>query len=179
LRNVHAKRSGGSIFLTAFFLTHRFVRKRNLLLFCLLSLLRHSRLSTQLPSTITLKIHGLPLSRFGTRLALPIPSREKRMLKISLIDDPAQRRLVLEGELLAPWAAELKAACEQARTDLRPRELVVDLKCLTAISREGEELLFELMREGVKFRSRGVFTKQVLKQLARRVNGSTNGNTRR
>jgi hypothetical protein len=93
------------------------------------------------------------------------------MLRISLIDGHTQRRLVLEGKLQPPWAAELKTAYEQARADLRSRELVVDLKCLTAISKEGEDLLLDLMKEGVKFRSRDVFTKQVLKQVARRANG--------
>jgi hypothetical protein len=32
--------------------------------------------------------------------------------------------------------------------------------------------LFELIQQGVKFRCRGVFTKLVLKQVARRANGN-------
>ena len=90
------------------------------------------------------------------------------MLKISVIDGRRQRRLILEGKLMAPWAAELKTACDRARADLDGRNLVVDLKHLTAISPEGENLLLELMNDGVKFRSDGVFTKHILRQLARR-----------
>jgi hypothetical protein len=90
------------------------------------------------------------------------------MLKISVIDGRRQCRLILEGKLIAPWAAELKTACDRARADLDGRNLVVDLKHLTAISPEGENLLLELMNDGVKFRSDGVFTKHILRQLARR-----------
>ncbi len=60
------------------------------------------------------------------------------MLKISLIDSSRQRRLVVEGKLIAPWAAELKSTCERARADLRGRELVIEMKQITMISQEGE-----------------------------------------
>ncbi len=91
------------------------------------------------------------------------------MLKISIIESHSQRRLVLEGKLVAPWAAELKAACEQARSDLHERELIVEAKNITAISPAGENVLLALMNDGVKLRAHGVFTKHILKQLARRV----------
>lgn len=88
---------------------------------------------------------------------------------ISIVETSNQRRLVHDGKLVAPWAGELKSACEKARTGLRGRELVVDLKNVTSISQEGENILLELIHEGVKFRCFGVFTKQVVKQLARRT----------
>ena len=90
------------------------------------------------------------------------------MLKISIIDSPKHRRLVLEGMLVAPWAAEVKRACESARVDLQGRELVVEVKSLDAISQEGENVVLKLMSEGVKFRCSGVFTKHVFRELARR-----------
>ncbi len=91
------------------------------------------------------------------------------MMRISIAEARNQRRLVVEGKLVAPWAAELKVAYGAARADLNGRELIVDLRHLTGISQEGENLLLELMSEGVKFRSSGVFTKQILKQVARRA----------
>jgi hypothetical protein len=90
------------------------------------------------------------------------------MLKISVLDGRRQRQLIVEGKLIAPWVDELKAACDRARADLDGREFVVDVKQLTVISHEGESLLLELMNDGVKFRSYGVFTKHILRQLARR-----------
>ncbi len=91
------------------------------------------------------------------------------MLRISIHEVRNERRLIVEGKLIAPWSDELKTACDRARADLDGRELVVELTNLTAISQQGENALFGLMSEGVKFRGCGVFTKQVLRQLARRT----------
>jgi hypothetical protein len=91
------------------------------------------------------------------------------MLKISIVENRTQRRLVLEGKLVLPWASELRPACEKAKADLGDRELIVEVKNLTAINQAGENVLLELMNEGVKFRGCGVFTKHMLKQLARRA----------
>jgi hypothetical protein len=90
------------------------------------------------------------------------------MLKISTIESPSQYRLVLEGKLLAPWADELKTACERARAELLGRKLVVDMRYLIGISQEGENVLLALMDDGVILRGCGVFTKHILKQLAQR-----------
>ena len=87
------------------------------------------------------------------------------MLRISVVDSPRRCRLVLEGKLIAPWTAEFATACEKARADLHGRELIVDLRSLTAIGAEGESVLLQLMSEKVKFRC-GVFTKEVLRRLA-------------
>jgi hypothetical protein len=91
------------------------------------------------------------------------------MLKISIVEARNKRRLLVEGMLIAPWSAELISACDKARQGLNGRELLVELKNLTAINHEGENALAALMNEGVKFRGCGVFTKQVLRQLARRA----------
>ena len=91
------------------------------------------------------------------------------MLKISVIDSARQRRLVVEGKLIAPWAAVLRNAGEKARADLAGRELIIELKHVTAISHEGENVILELISGGIKFRSDGVFTKHVVKELTRRA----------
>jgi hypothetical protein len=94
------------------------------------------------------------------------------MLKISLIDSATHRRLIAEGKLIAPWAAELRSACAEARVDLGGRELVIEMKHMTTISEEGENVILELISAGIRFRAHGVFTKHVLKQLTRRASGS-------
>ena len=91
------------------------------------------------------------------------------MLKISIVEGRKQRRLVVEGRLAAPWSDELKAACDGAGSGLDGRELVIDLKNLTTISEQGENLLLELMKQGIKFRGCGVFTNELLKHLGRRL----------
>jgi hypothetical protein len=92
-----------------------------------------------------------------------------RMLKISIVERRKQRRLVVEGRLVAPWSDELKGACERAGSGLGGRELIIDLKNLTTIGQEGENLLLELMKQGVRCRGCGVFTNVILKQVTRRL----------
>jgi hypothetical protein len=91
------------------------------------------------------------------------------MLKISIVESRTHRRLVLEGKLVGPWADELRPAWERAKAELGGRELVVEVKNLIVINQAGENVLLELMREGVKVRGCGVFTRHILKELARRV----------
>jgi hypothetical protein len=91
------------------------------------------------------------------------------VFKISIVDGRKQRRLILEGRLVGPWVSELRPACEQAKADLGDQELVVEVKDLISINQAGENVLLELMNEGIKVRGFDVFTKHMLKQLARRV----------
>ena len=90
------------------------------------------------------------------------------MLKITVVEEQRRRRVIVEGKLIAPWAAELTSAYQTARTDLQDRELILDLRGLTAISPEGEAVLLQLMREKGKFLC-GVYMKQVVRQLARKT----------
>jgi hypothetical protein len=88
-------------------------------------------------------------------------------LKISLVEGPRRRRLIVEGRLIAPWVAEFKAACKEAIGSLHGRELIIDLRGVTAVSPDGESVLAQLMRKNVKFQC-GVFMKELFKQLARK-----------
>jgi hypothetical protein len=90
------------------------------------------------------------------------------MFRISIDDTPSRRTLIVEGTLVGPWVAELGRTWRNASQELDRRKLVIDLRNLTAISREGEDAIFDLMKKGVKFTCGGVLTKHVLKQLARK-----------
>ncbi len=90
------------------------------------------------------------------------------MFRISVVDTPSHRRLVVEGRLSGPWVAELRTSCRNAQRDLEGRRLVIDLSSMTVISREGEDAIVDLMKEGAKFSCAGVLTRHVLKRLARR-----------
>src|ERR1700731_2950338 len=64
---------------------------------------------------------------FGNRVALTPPVRRSNMFKISIVDTPAQRRLVVEGRLSEPWINELRATWRNTSRDLAGRKLVIDL----------------------------------------------------
>ena len=56
----------------------------------------------------------------------------------------------------------------RAGEQLDGRKLVIDLTNLTRIDRDGENTLLNLMREGAKFSCGDVFTRHMLRQLARK-----------
>ena len=97
------------------------------------------------------------------------------MLKISIVETRKERRLVLNGSLISPWTAELQSAYDRATTDLNGRELVIKLDDVTTISKEGEDVLIALMNKGSKIRCRGVFTKLLVRQLARKARNDSQG----
>lgn len=89
------------------------------------------------------------------------------MFRISTIDTPSKRRLLVEGRLTEPWVTELRTTWKNAARELGPRKLVIDVSNVTVISREGECAIYELMKEGAKFSRGGVFTRHVLIRLSR------------
>lgn len=90
------------------------------------------------------------------------------MLKISVVENDHKRQLILEGKLVVPWSTELKNIGQKAALDCGHRELVIDLRSVTVISADGEDVLLALMNQGAKFRVSGVYMQQVVKQLSRR-----------
>jgi anti-anti-sigma regulatory factor len=90
------------------------------------------------------------------------------MFRISIIDTPGQRRVVLEGKLVPPWTAEVESAWSNAGEELSGRKLVVDLTNVTLIGPDGENILLKLMKDGAKFSAVDVLTTHILKQLAQR-----------
>jgi hypothetical protein len=89
------------------------------------------------------------------------------MFRISTVDTQSQRRLVVEGAISGPWITVLRTAWKNATRDLDGRKLRIDLRCVTVISREGEDAILDLIRHGAKFSSGGVCTKYMVKRLAR------------
>ncbi len=72
---------------------------------------------------------------------------------------------------MAPWVDELLASWKSASLNLEGRKLVIDVSSLTVISREGEDAIVTLMKDGAKFSCCGVLTRYVLKRLARNCHG--------
>jgi hypothetical protein len=100
---------------------------------------------------------------------------EINMFKISIVDTRAQRKLVVEGKLSEPWVGELCAAWKNANRDLDGRKLLIDVSSVTVISREGEDAIFNMMKEGAKFSCGSICTRYLLKRLARKCDGNLRG----
>jgi len=89
------------------------------------------------------------------------------MLKITTFRTDQRCRLVLEGKLFSQWVAGLKREWDDTRISAPKLTLIVDLRNVTTISQEGENLLLGMMREGVRFVCGKVLKRHVLQQLAR------------
>jgi hypothetical protein len=87
------------------------------------------------------------------------------MLKISIVDSGAERRLILEGALVPPTVMDLRTAWLKACAGRQGRRIVLVFRNVTQISAEGEAALWELMNRGVRFPSGELPTKHVLQQL--------------
>ena len=85
---------------------------------------------------------------------------------------PISTQASVEGRLSEPWVGELPTTWRDARRDLDGRRLVIDLSSLTVISREGEDAIFDLMKQGAKFCCAGILNRHVLKRLARSADAS-------
>lgn len=91
------------------------------------------------------------------------------MLKISIVDTRAERRLILEGALAPPSLMDLRSAWLRASAGKQGRRITLVFRKVTSISVEGEAALWELMNRGVRLSSGGLPDKQVLQQLVRRT----------
>ena len=87
------------------------------------------------------------------------------MLKITVTDLPDEQRWSLQGQLVGPWAAELKSRWREARRVRDARRCIVELSEVTSIDRNGEAVLAEIMSQGVEFIATDVYTKHLLRNL--------------
>jgi hypothetical protein len=91
------------------------------------------------------------------------------MLKITTIKTSRRCRIVLEGELVPPWVAELQMAWKDACSSAGSLPLIVDIRNVVAISREGTDVLLQMMSKGVRFVCCGVLNRHVVQQLTRKL----------
>jgi hypothetical protein len=103
-----------------------------------------------------------PINHFNI---LKLPGFGRRIALLKLFCE-----LLRDGhvqDFLGPWISEFHTAWKNASRDLDGRTLRIDLRSLTVVSREGEEAIFDLMKQGAKFSCGGICTKYMVKRLAR------------
>jgi len=72
------------------------------------------------------------------------------MLKTTLHDSSEELRRKLEGKLAGPWVAELQQCWRTAASTTHDRKTVVDLGDVDFVDPEGQSLLAEMHRQGVR-----------------------------
>ena len=95
-----------------------------------------------------------------------LASRQGRVvLKITITDLPDEQRWSLQGLLVDQWAVELQSTWREARRADDTRRRIVELTEVTAIDRNGEAVLAQIMSQGAEFIATDVYTKHLLRNL--------------
>lgn len=80
-----------------------------------------------------------------------------------------EQRWVLEGRLTGSSAEDLVANWRAHRDPAPTQACVVELNQVTFIDRDAEQVLLMMMRNGVKFLAKGIYTKHLLDSLSARL----------
>src|SRR5271166_5142699 len=87
------------------------------------------------------------------------------MLRITIVDTPSERRLVLYGKLVGPWIGELQRVWENLRQQLGTRRPIVDLNEVTLIDESADHLLAAMLEQGAELLASGVANRWLIEAL--------------
>ena len=87
------------------------------------------------------------------------------MLKITITNTAKRERWTLQGRLVAPWVAELKANWNRTRRMAARCKCIVNLDEVTFIDKSGERMLRCMSRQGAQLVASDVYVKHVLDRL--------------
>jgi hypothetical protein len=88
------------------------------------------------------------------------------MLRITIHNEAAATRFIVEGKLVGPWVEELRK-CWQNTEPGTP--LTVELSALTLIDTAGKTLLAEMHRQGIKLVAAGLMTQAIIEEATEGV----------
>jgi anti-anti-sigma regulatory factor len=87
------------------------------------------------------------------------------MLRISFSDSAEGQHWVLCGRLAGPWVNELRACWQYARDHASRSQAVIDMREVTFVDADGEQLLAEMRGADAEFVASGVEMKHLLENL--------------
>jgi hypothetical protein len=93
------------------------------------------------------------------------------MLRITFLQTPVERRLVLEGKLIGISVRELESAWESLRSGCQECRCVVDLTDLTVIDQCGKATLMAMIGSGARLVACGAYNEYLAEQLTNRARG--------
>jgi len=85
------------------------------------------------------------------------------MLKITIQPGARQCRLLLEGRLAGPWVAELRRAWQAAA---QSPAVFVDLHEVDFVDLDGQALLTEMHRAGVRLEASSPFVRHMVEEIS-------------
>jgi hypothetical protein len=92
----------------------------------------------------------------------------EKMLRITVVENAAEDRWILQGTLTKASVAELLSSWRASTACPSGRRRIVNLDKVTSIDKSGEEALSMIMRDGATVMASGVYTKHLLDELRTR-----------
>ena len=92
------------------------------------------------------------------------------MFKVTTITNQRQRILALESSLVGPGLPSLKGTWDEERRAHEGATFVIDLTKVTIVSQHGENILFQMMRQGARLVGNSLLARVVIQQVERRRN---------
>jgi anti-anti-sigma regulatory factor len=89
------------------------------------------------------------------------------MLKITLHDSAEELRLKLEGKLAGLWVGELQQCWRTAASTTQGRNTILDLRDVDFVDPEGQSLLAEMYRQGVRLVAVTPLIQALVQEIAR------------
>lgn len=90
------------------------------------------------------------------------------MLRITVIDTPAERKWILQGRLIGPWVAELNSSWNETHGEANGRSCTIDLSEVTFIDGSGEQVLAKILKDGANLVASGLYATHVVENLRAR-----------
>jgi ABC-type transporter Mla MlaB component len=87
------------------------------------------------------------------------------MLRITVTETTSEQRWVLQGRLTESSVDELITSWRANRRCPLTQSCIVDLNEVTAIDKDGEQVLLMMIRDGAKFVATGLYTKHLVESL--------------
>lgn len=91
------------------------------------------------------------------------------MLKITVIKNGTEQRLMVEGKLADICVSELDSAWNQMRRAGGSRSILVDLSGVTLIDSKGEAALKAMAADGALLTAKGLYCEFVVNQLIKKA----------
>lgn len=87
------------------------------------------------------------------------------MLRTMITDTAFEQTWVLQGKLSGQWAIDLRQRWNESKSARQGRKCVVNLEDVICVDREGEELLRQILTEGVQLIASRAYMKDIVAGL--------------
>ena len=89
------------------------------------------------------------------------------MLRITIHNEAAMIRFIVEGKLTGAWVDELSRCWRMVAVAEASLPITVDFSAMTFIDAKGKELLTEMHQQGVRLAAVGLMTQAILEEITR------------